>query len=178
MEPRHYPRPRNGLKRASLLGPHWLFRCIRKDPVRHLLPCPDVTPAGDQLFPVPAPTSGGRPQLLMVVAGGTRVSRDDRLSPPGAQGLRFRICLVADDERPLPDCLVADDKRPLPAPPSSSQCSPEGIPPGLFACGADRAVTTRLLAKRSLPALPLSYGAMDWRPRRESNPLPSNQYKM
>jgi hypothetical protein len=66
-EPRHYPRPILGLKSASLLGPSWLFRCIRKDPLDDLLLCPDVTPADFKLFTVPAPIPGGRPRKVIAV---------------------------------------------------------------------------------------------------------------
>jgi hypothetical protein len=121
MEPRHYPRQPDGLKSASLLGPHWLFRCIRKDPARHLLPCPDITPPVPITFPgacaesqagapiVPhsraatarwwrdrlgcSPT-GIRRGIPKLSGRGDKGCRDDRLSPPGARsvsGVAFQV---------------------------------------------------------------------------------------
>src|SRR5262249_36105943 len=48
--PGHYSRLPSGLKCASLLGPHWLVRCIRKDPSRYLNGCPGITRAGVPIF--------------------------------------------------------------------------------------------------------------------------------
>jgi len=136
MEPEHYLRPRHGLKSASLLDPHWLFRCIRKDPVRHLLPCPDVTPAGFSAFPGACAELRRAPPKVshpFQAAGGTRVSRDTA-------------------------ALAATDASRRTGPPFSSQCSPEGIPPAIFLPALEKSRDGKVMTKH-FPLCPLSYGS-------------------